>query len=320
MTAVWAKGDPIPAGRELAISIGKFDGVHKGHRRLLGELRDRASENGLESMAIALDPHPLAVLAPDSAPPRINPVNDRGELLALLGLDHVKLLEFNRALAQLSAEQFLGQLAASGMRMLVAGANTRIGRRRAAGIDEITAICARLGVAVATVPIASDGETFSTANLRARIGSGDLSGAGAISGRRHSLAARVESGAGRGVELGYPTANLAPDRELQLPPDGVYAVSILLADQGALRAGVANLGVRPTFGGDRRLLEVHLFDFDGRLEGRLMRVYFEKFLRPEIKFAGRAELVGQIGKDCRKARAVTPGRPCRYGPWLRPSP
>lgn len=320
MTAVWAKVDSIPEGRELAISIGKFDGVHKGHRRLLGELRDRARVNRLESMAIALDPHPLAVLAPDSAPLGINSTDDRGELLARLGLDHVKLQEFNRKLASLTADEFLGQLAGAGMRMLVAGANTRIGRRRAAGIPEIKDICARLGVAVRTVPIASDGEAFSTANLRARIGSGDLAGAGAISGRRHSLVARVESGAGRGAELGFPTANLTPDRKLQLPPDGVYAVSALLEDEGALRPGVANIGMRPTFGGDHRLLEVHLFDFDDRLEGRRMRVYFEQFLRPEIKFAGPAELVDQISVDCRGARAVTPGRPCRYAPWLGPSP
>lgn len=320
MTAIWAKTDPIPEGRELAISIGKFDGVHKGHRRLLGVLRDRARENRLESMAIALDPHPLAVLDPDSAPLGINSVDDRGELLARLGLDHVKLQEFNRDLAGLSADEFLGQLAAAGMRMLVAGANTRIGRRRAAGIPEIKDICARLDVALRTVPIASDGEAFSTANLRARIGSGDLAGAGAISGRRHSLAACVESGAGRGAELGFPTANLTLDRKLQLPPDGVYAVSALLGDEKALRTGVANIGVRPTFGGDRRLLEVHLFDFDGRLEGRRMRVYLERFLRPEIKFAGPRELVDQIRIDCREARAVNPGPACRYGPWLRPSP
>lgn len=320
MTAVWAKADPIPAGRGLAISIGKFDGVHKGHRQLLGELRDRARQNGLESMAIALDPHPLAVLAPDSAPLAINSPADRGELLARLGLDHVKLQEFNRELASLSAEEFLGQLASAGMRMLVAGANTRIGRGRSAGIAEISAICAGLGVVVWTVPIASAGEAFSTANLRARIGSGDLAGAGAISGRRHSLASRVEGGAGRGSGLGFPTANMAPDPGLQLPPDGVYAVSALLAGERALRPGVANLGVRPTFGGDRRLLEAHLFDFDGRLQGRRMRVYFERYLRTEIKFAGPRELVDQIGIDCRDARAVSPGPTRGYAPWLRPSP
>ena len=320
MTAVWDKDDSIPTGRELAISIGKFDGVHRGHRQLLGVLRDRARKCGLESMAIALDPHPLAVLAPESAPQRINSVSDRGELLARLGLDHVKLEEFNRELASLSADQFLGQLAAAGMRALVAGANTRIGRRRAAGIPEIKAICARLQVDLWTVPIASDGEAFSTANLRARIGSGDLSGAAAISGRRHSLVARVEGGAGRGAELGFPTANLNPDPRLQMPPDGVYAVSALLADEKGLRAGVANFGTRPTFGGDRRLLEVHLFDFDGRLEGQAMRIYFEQFLRPEKKFAGPAELVRQIGIDCRKARAVSPGEPRRYAPWLGSTP
>jgi riboflavin kinase/FMN adenylyltransferase len=320
MTAVWAKEDPIPAGRELAISIGKFDGVHRGHRQLLGVLRDRARKNGLESMAIALDPHPLAVLAPDSAPQKINSVADRGELLTRLGLDHVKLEDFNRELANLSAEQFLGQLAAAGMRMLVAGANTRIGRRRTAGIPEMKAICARLQVTLRTVPIASEGEAFSTANLRARIGSGDLSGAAAITGRRHSLVARVKSGDGRGAELGFPTANLSPDPQLQLPPDGVYAVSALLAGEKGLRTGVANFGVRPTFGGECRLLEVHLFDFNGRLEGQPMRIYFERFLRPEKKFAGPAELVRQIEVDCRAARAVSPGEPRRYAPWLRSIP
>lgn len=320
MTAVWRKADPIPPDRRLAVSIGKFDGVHKGHRKLLGELRDRARQNGLESMAIALDPHPLAVLAPGSAPSAINSADDRAALLTLLGLDHVKLEEFNRELAGRSAEEFLGQLAAAGMRMLVAGANTRIGRRRAAGIPEISAICRRLQVALLTVAIASDGQEFSTANLRARISAGDLAGAEAISGRRHSLCAPVQSGAGRGGELGFATANLAPDPKLQLPPEGVYAVSVLLPDESGLRAGVANLGRRPTFGGDCRLLEVHIFDFDGRLEGRPLRVFFEKHLRPEVKFAGPRELVAQIEIDAWAARAVAPGRPRCYAPWLRPSP
>ena len=320
MTALWGKADPIPRGRNLAISIGKFDGVHRGHRRLLNALRDRASEKELESLAIALDPHPLAVLAPDSAPLAINPVADRAALLKQLGLDHVKLLEFDRELASLTADEFLASLAAAGMRLLVAGANTRIGRRRAAGIAEIREVCARLDVAVLVVPIASDGQAFSTANLRARLTAGDLPAARIICNRPHSFAGLVEPGDGRGKELGFATANLVPDPGLHLPPDGVYAVSVLLENEGALRPGVANLGVRPTFGGARRLLEAHLFDYSGCLHGARVRVYFEDFLRPEIRFANARELSKQIESDCRAAHAVAPGGPCQYAPWLPISP
>ncbi len=320
MTSIWGKSDPLPGGHQLAVSIGKFDGVHKGHRLLLSELRERALESGLQSVALALDPHPLAVLRPGSAPATINSPRDRCDLLAQLGLDHVKMLEFNLDLAGLTAQEFLGNLAAAGMRMLVAGANTRIGRRRGAGIAEMETICRRLRVALQTVPIASAGEAFSTGNLRAKIADGDLAAAAATSGRRHSLSAAVGSGAGRGAELGFATANLVPDPQLQLPPDGVYAISALIEGEQELRPGVANLGMRPTFGEKRRLLEAHLFDFDGQLQGLTLRVYFEKHLRPEIRFASAGKLVAQIEKDCRAARAVRPAASFQYGPWLRTNP
>ena len=320
MTSVWGKTDPIPAARLLAVSIGKFDGVHHGHRRLLSALRERARGGGLESLAIALDPHPLTVLRPGSAPAAICSLADRCDLLAQLQLDHVKVLEFSLDLSRLTAEEFLGRLASSGMRMLVAGANTRIGRRRAAGIPEIEAICRSLGVTVQTVAIASAGAPFSTGNLREEIAAGNLDAAASISGRRQSLSAVVGSGAGRGAKLGYATANLIPGPGLQLPPDGVYAVSALIENEIKLRPGVANLGMRPTFDGEERLLEVHLFDFADRLLNRRVRVYFEEFLRPEIRFASAGDLVTQIEADCRAARAIRQADSDQYGPWLPPSP
>ncbi len=313
---IWRRSDPLPVGR-LAVSIGKFDGVHKGHRRLLSVLSSRAAAAGLESVVVALDPHPLAVLAPGSQPTAINSPSDRLDLLAQLPVDNVKMLNFDQELAAQPAARFLGDLAKkAGMELLVAGLNTRIGRGGAAGITEIGAICRQLGVELVSVPIASGSEELNTRNLRSTLAAGRLDAFGEISGRHHSVGGIVRRGQGRGSQLGFPTANIIPDSALQFPPDGVYAVSALLPGESDLRPAVANLGPRPTFDSHARLLEVHIFEFEGDLAGSPLRVFLERFLRPVQRFEGPDQLVAQIEADSRLASAVERAPRDHYAPWL----
>ena len=313
---VLGKTDPLPPDRELAIAVGKFDGVHLGHRQMLAALRRLARRHDLDSLAIALDPHPLAVLSPGNQPSAINCPADRLRLLASLDLDYVKLMEFDARLAAKSARDFIAELTGAGLKLLVAGANTRIGRAGAAGPEQIREICQEFGVALAVVPIVSGDINLSTGNLRAKLAAGDLDAVGRITGRLYSLQSKVVVGAGRGSQLGFATANLVPDPALQLPPDGVYAVTARLADRPELWPGVANLGIRPTFDGAMQLLEVHLFDYENDLRGCNLRVFFKKRLRSEKRFAGSAQLVVQIKIDCDQARAIPTGKLDGYRPWV----
>lgn len=289
--------------RPSAVVPGNHDGVHAGHRALLAAARRRAAAAGLEVVALTFDPHPLAVLAPERAPLPITTVPRRVELLLEAGVDRVEIARFDAAYASQGPEDWverwlIERLAA---KVVVVGPDHQFGAGRAGTIGLLRGIGARRGFEVVEVGPVSIGERVSSSRIREAIRKGDLATATAMLGRVHELEGTVVEGDRRGRTIGFPTANLDPDR-IVMPADGVYAVIARAHGRapGILR-GVANLGTRPTFAAGRSV-EVHLLDFDGDLYGARLRLGFVERLREEKKFDGIDALRAQIAHDVGAAR------------------
>jgi riboflavin kinase/FMN adenylyltransferase len=286
-------------------TIGNFDGVHRGHQAVLGELLARGRASGLPSTVITFEPQPLEYFAPERAPPRLTKL--RGKLHALhnLGIDRVLCLPFNARLATLPAEAFVARVLVDGLavRHLIVGDDFRFGaggRGDFALLEELGAVH---GFAVtATSTFGQDGERVSSTRVREALAADDLLAAERLLGRPYAVFGAVRHGDRRGREIGFPTANI-DTRHKVLPVRGVYAVQVAGVAAG-LRPGVANIGQRPTFGRNEWLLEVHLFDFQGDIYGRQLRVDFRHKLRDERKFPSIDALTAQIAADCQAARAV----------------
>ena len=282
------------------VTIGNFDGVHRGHRTLLQATCDRAKDLGVPAAVYTFDPAPRDVLRPDNGIPRIQTLSDKASRLGEVGIDHVVVEPFSREFgahsAQWFAEEVLGRrLAASA---LVLGWDFRFGRGREGTVDKLREW---LNVDVVQVPpFAEDGLIVSSSRIREAVRAGAIELAAQLLGRPHELGGEVSHGDARGRELGFPTANLVPETPL-LPPNGVYAVYARW--NGQRFPGVANLGMRPTFGGSQRRLEVHLFGFEGDLYGTRIHVELCRFVRPERTFSGVEDLRAQILRDAEAARS-----------------
>lgn len=291
--------DPGPV-----VTIGNFDGVHLGHRALVNAARAMAGDHTV--CVYTFDPPPRDVMAPGNGVPAIQSLDDRLALLGQVGVDHVVVETFTKAYAAHSAEDFcdafLGRrLRASGV---VIGWDFRFGRGRLGDADVLRA---RLGVPVVQVAgVQVDGEVVSSTRVRKAVRDADMALAERLLGRPHVLAGQVVRGDQRGRTIGFPTANVDVVTELQ-PRAGVYAVRVAL--DGRRYDGVANLGVRPTFGPARAPLEVHLFDFEGDLYGRRIEVSLIDRLRDERAFDGVEALVAQIRLDADAARALLATHP-----------
>ncbi len=293
-----------PPFRSPVVALGNFDGCHRGHREIVCRAIESARKRGGEAVVFTFAPHPVAVLHPERAPPMILSVAERLRQLAALGVDGVFLQRFTRSFASIEPEDFVGRVLveALGAESVVVGYDANFGRDRRGTPELLVELGRSLGLAVDVVPPVRDGDQIvSSSAIRHAIQAGDMRLAAALLGRPHGVRGRVFRGDRRGASIGFPTANLLPRGGL-LPPDGVYAVSVGLAGEAEERAGVANLGCNPTFGGLRRRLEVHLFDFEGDLYGRTLRVAFRERLRGEIRFATVDALVEQIRADARRAR------------------
>ena len=291
-----------PAPVQSAVIIGNLDGVHRGHQAVLRQARAIAEARGLLTLVLTFDPHPSEVLR-GSAPPRLATLERRIELLRRHGADEVIVEPFTKEFAALTPERFAQELLVDrlGAKAVVVGENFRFGAKRAGDLAALRSFGAKYGFEVAAAEVAGDERgPFSSTRVRDAIAGGDLDEAARLLGRRHSISGIVEGGDRRGRTIGFPTANLGGVREV-LPPDGVYAV---FADE---RPGVMNLGVRPTVDGKSRRIEVHLFDFDGDLYGRPMRVHLVRRIRDEKKFAGLDELKAQIAADAAAARTILAG-------------
>ena len=286
------------------VTVGTFDGLHRGHQRVLAEVVRRAGQRGLASVLVTFDAHPLEVLNPAACPKLLTLPEEKQDLLAGTGLDRLVVLPFTREVAQQSPEEFIRRLRAEhALRELVLGYDHAFGRGRSG--DE--ALVRRLGAAdgfdVAVVDaVREDGQPISSTLIRAAVAHGDLTAAARWLGRPYGLLGRVVAGAGRGRTIGVPTLNLAPPESRKLlPPDGVYAAWVRW--RGTRYGGMMNQGPRPTFAEQGRTLEVHLFDFSAELYGETVRVEWVERLRDVQAFPSRDALVAQLERDRQAARA-----------------
>jgi len=301
--------DQLPRGLRFALAIGVFDGVHRGHRRVLRALTDAADRLAAQSVVLTFDPHPAAVLR-GTPPPRLCDLEERLDLLAAAGIDNVVVQRFDGAFADQEPEAFMTRLCTGRQLVgLVMTSETAFGRDRAAGPDAIRQMAERFGYEVIEVPhLASEGAALSSTRLRGLLAEGRLAAANQLLGRAYSVSGTVVEGDRRGRELGYPTANLAFDAPVALPADGIYAVRVGWTDRSSAAdrrsaPGVASLGVRPSFGeGGARILEVHLFDIDEDLYGLRLRVEFVRRLRGEKRFTSAEALIDQMDRDAARAR------------------
>jgi riboflavin kinase/FMN adenylyltransferase len=287
------------------VTVGNFDGVHRGHRALVERTVELARGRGLRSVVLTFEPHPLRVLAPERAAPALTTLAQKQELLAAHGVDTLAVLPFSRELAAMTAEEFTAGVLASSLRArhVVVGESFRFGRGQSGNVSSLTASGARLGFSVSAVRPVLDGELpVSSSRVREALGRGDVARARALLGRSYFVDGRVVAGDRRGRTLGIPTANLEPENEL-VPARGVYAGRVRTPD-GRWRPAVVNRGRRPTFGGEAESVEAHLLDFDADIYDQVIEVRFRRWLRHEQRFDSIDRLVAQLANDVQQARVL----------------
>ena len=290
-----------------AVSIGNFDGVHRGHQTLVNVARKQAKTLGGPAVVVTFDPPPHQVLHPGSERPPLTTVAQRAELLHAVGADHVIVLRASPALLALSPEAFFEDLVVRqlGAKGVVEGYDFRFGRGRAGNNDTLRALCCAAGLAFDEVPQLLDGgEPVSSSRVRSALLGGNVSRAAELLNRHYRITGTVITGAKRGRTIGFPTANLG-DVPTVLPGNGVYAVRAIVADKTYPAA--ANVGPNPTFGEDARKVEIHLIDFSGDAYGQPMSVDFVAKLRDTRPFGGANELIAQLKKDVEHASRVLQG-------------
>jgi riboflavin kinase/FMN adenylyltransferase len=293
-----------------AVTIGNFDGVHRGHQALIRAAARRAEGQGGRVVVLTLDPHPARLLDPKRAPATLTTLEQKSELLAGLGVDVFVVLPFTAELARRSAEQFVGGVLveALGATSVVVGEDFRFGHRRRGDVSLLEALGSRHGFGVeALPPVLHAGLPVSSSRVREVLARGRVEEARELLGRSFFIDGTVVEGERRGRTLGFPTANLATPNET-LPLEGVYAARCRVPP-GRWLPAVVNIGRRPTFGGDAVSVEAHLLDFDADLYGAELRTEFVGRLREERRFDGPGALVAQIREDVSRARALVAEAP-----------
>lgn len=297
-------GFPQLAGGSV-VTVGTFDGVHRGHRDILRRLHERAERLGLPALVVTFRPHPLEVVHPEDAPLLLTPDGEQLRALTDSGPLLVAVLPFTPGFARLSADEFVEAVLVRRyhMRALVAGYDHGLGRGRHGDVAALTALGERLHFEVEVVPptLNGEGQPISSSGVRESCAHGRLDAAELGLGRAYGFDGTVVPGDQRGRALGYPTLNIAlPSPRKLLPPDGVYAVRVE-SSRGAF-GGMMNLGGRPTFGAPERTLEVHLFEAAGDWYGVNLSVSFVRRLRETVRFDSVEELVAQLARDAEHAR------------------
>jgi riboflavin kinase/FMN adenylyltransferase len=296
----------LPSDRGTVVTVGTFDGVHRGHWAVLQEIQARARAAGRRSVLVTFHPHPLKIVRPEDAPPLLTTPVEKKEILAESGLDYAVFLAFTPELARYEPRRFVEEILMGrlGVEELVIGYDHGFGRGRSGDAETLTRIGGELGFAVDVVgPVEAYHQAISSSGIRRWVADGALERAREGLGRPYSIRGVVVKGDGRGRQLGFPTANLTgfpPDK--LLPPAGIYAV------RGITRAGIhdgaLHLGPRPTFQGAPPSVELHLMDFDGDLYGEEVRVDFIRHLRGVVPFDSAESLVRQMRADVAEAKRV----------------
>lgn len=286
------------------VTVGMFDGVHRGHRYLIGRVKEVAAEMGCASAVVTFTNHPRSVMRPDTRIPLLNSPEDRLRLLSETGVDLVVPLTFTLEFSYLRAREFVEFLLRSlNMRGLVIGPDFAFGFQREGTPEVLAALGEELGFSVEVVePVTFDDLVVSSTEVRRCVEAGDVAHAAAMLGRAFAISGFVEEGDRRGRTIGFPTANVAVEPGFIVPGHGVYA-TWTQAD-GRTYLSATNIGVRPTFGGGGRQIETHLLDYDGDLYNAKLWVAFARQLRNEQPFSGVDALVAQLQRDVAAAREV----------------
>ena len=300
----------VPDGARGGVALlGNFDGVHRGHQAVIGAAAEDAARLGAPLVVVTFEPHPRRFFRPDDPPFLLTTFRSKVLQLGALGVDVLLVLRFDRAMSEMTAEDFARKVLIGGLapRQITIGYDFHFGHRRRGNPAMLKQLAEPAGVAVKVIePVATaDGEVYSSTRIREYLAGGKPGHAAALLGRPFEIEGRVERGDRRGRTIGFPTANLSLGSYLR-PAYGVYAVRAGLGDGEATEwiDGVANLGVRPTVDGSKLLFEIHLFDFDRDIYGQRLRVALIEYIRPERRFDGLDALRAQIAEDGAAARRI----------------
>lgn len=298
-------GEPDPSSEPSVVAIGVFDGLHRGHQKVLEQLIEVARAAHATATVVTFDPAPAAVLAPERAPRLLETIDQRLEGFSRLGIDQVRVLAFSKELARESASEFIDRVLVKELHAIcvVVGEDFHFGHNREGTLETLREAGRERGFDVIAAPTHGDPARWSSTAVREALAEGDLERAEAILGRPFTLRGVVVHGDERGGELGFPTANLEIDRHQALPEEGVYAGAVAL--EGAWWAAAISIGTRPQFYADGALLvEVHVVGYTGDLYGQALQVTFLARLRGQRTFADAHELSEQIGRDVAKTQEV----------------
>ncbi len=289
---------------ESFVTIGAFDGVHRGHQHLIRNLVREAHEKGFLASLVTFHPHPSVVLNPSNPTRYLTTPGEKVSILEKMDLDLVAILPFDEKMARMPAREFMELLCKHlNLKELWVGADFALGYQREGNVEVLKKLGREMGFMVRVVePLYFKGEVISSTRIRRLIALGEVREAAQLLGRYYSLAGEVVKGEGRGRLLGFPTSNLEVRPERVYPADGVYVTYIRLGRDRFW--GVTNVGTRPTFDGGKRLVEAHILDFEGDLYGYDLVVEFVERLRPELKFSSVEELKEQIRRDVERAREI----------------
>lgn len=295
------------SAQSMALAVGVFDGVHRGHQAVLSACASRADAARLQTGVVTFDRHPLTVLAPEHAPKMLSTLEQRVELLGRHGADLVAVLPFDDAMRAMPPSAFVEEILVERLNaaLVVVGRDFRFGRDRGGDPALLEALADRLGYEVAILDLVGDGDAISSTRIRKQLAAGDVAEASEMLGRPYRLSGLVVAGAGRSLVTGAPTANVDVSHDVALPRRGVYAV---FAGTGDMHQAVANVGVRPTFGGGAESVEVHLLDTQVDVGGELLQIDFIERIRAEAAFFDADALATQIEEDIGTARRMLAGR------------
>jgi len=298
--------DNISRDPQSVLTVGTFDGVHRGHQAIVDYLLRRADERPGPSTVVSFDPHPRSVVH-GTPVPLLTTVDERGDLLEERGIDRFVVVPFSETFAQLSPEEYVADVLVDriGVREITVGYDHRFGKGREGDVDLLRELGETFGFEVDVIPRQEVGEdVVSSSTIRNCLSEGNLERANALLGRPYHVSGTVARGQGRGRQIGYPTANLAlPDARKLVPKRGVYAVQVRLPN-GWVRGGMLNIGHRPTFDEMEVTVEVHVFDFEGDLYGDRLSVQFLQRLRDEREFESADALSVQLSKDEQHCKRV----------------
>src|SRR5574338_406366 len=307
MDIVYFPDSPAPQWPQPVLALGNFDGLHRGHMKIIDRVRRRAGERGGTPVAMTFDPHPPRIVRPDKAPPLLMTTAQRLEALDRAGMHGVVVVRFTPELSRWEPETFVQRALVEWVHAVEVwvGANFLFGRDRTGNFTLLRALGMRYGFKAEKIdPVRYKEFVVSSTRVRRLVSEGRMDEAAALLGHHYFLDGEVTRGDGRGRELGFPTANVRTDNEL-LPPNGVYATTVRLGRDEHMYPSVTNVGVRPTFGGSSKTtVETHIFDVDRDLYGAAVRLYFMQRLREERAFGDVDALREQIDADCRYARRL----------------